>query len=72
MEGETKGGSGEGITKKREGVVGGTTEWEREGRERGTEEGTEGETKAGSGGGLQRQGGRDGVGGREGGMEEGR
>ena len=42
MEGETKGGSGEGITK-REGVVGGRTEWEREGRERGAEEGMEGE-----------------------------
>ena len=41
-------------------MVGGRTEWEREGRERGAEEGMECETKGGSGGGLQRQGGRDG------------
>ena len=41
MEGETKGGSREGIYKEREGVVGG--------RERGTEGGMEGETKGGSG-----------------------
>ena len=38
-------------------MVGGRTEWEREGRERGTEEGMEGETKGGSGEGYK---GRDG------------
>ena len=38
-EGETKGGNGGGYYKGREGVVGVRTEWEREGRERGTEEG---------------------------------
>ena len=45
------------VLQKREGVVGGRTEWE--GMERGTEEGMEGETKGGSGEGYK---------GREGGM----
>ena len=60
---------GVGRVLQREGGCGrGRTEWEREGRERGAEEGMEGETKGGSV--LQRQGGRDGYR-REGGREEG-
>ena len=50
-------------------MVGGRTEWGREGRERGTEEGMEGETKGGCYKG--REGGM-GIEGREGGREEGR
>ena len=46
-----------GYYKKREGVVRGRTEWDREGRERGTEEGMEGEAKGGSGEGYKGRGG---------------
>ena len=55
-----------GYHKEREGVVGGRTEWEREGRERGTEEGMEGETKGGYYKGRERG---MGIGGREVGSE---